>query len=107
MNLVKFNFTSLKYLRFKLSGCKDVGIRKFEFVAKTLFPYVKIIKFKKSFSFKHNSFKETFTLRDENIIIMDARTRRAKKLVIVFIIMFIMFLTDLTVRVNQRINICV
>ena len=73
------------------------------FVAKTLFPYVKIIKFKKSFSFKHNSFKETFTLRDENIIIMDARTRRAKKLVIVFV----MFLTDLTVRVNQRINICV
>ena len=76
-------------------------------MAKTLFPYVKIIKFKKSFSFKHNSFKKTFTLRDENIIIDACSNKTCKKLVIVFIIMFIMFLTDLTVRVNQRINICV
>ena len=60
-------------------GCKDVGIRKFEFVAKTLFPYVKIIKFKKSFSFKHNSFKETFTLRDENIIIDACSNTTCKK----------------------------
>jgi len=30
----------MKYLRFKLSGCKDIGIRKFEFVAKTQFLYL-------------------------------------------------------------------
>ena len=29
----------LKYQRFTLSGCRDIGIRKFEFVAKTQFLY--------------------------------------------------------------------
>ena len=31
------NSLSWKYQRFKQSGCKDIGIRKFEFVAKTQF----------------------------------------------------------------------
>ena len=34
MNSVKSNRLSLKYERFKTSGCKDLGIRKFEFVTK-------------------------------------------------------------------------
>jgi len=35
----------LKYQRFKPSGCKDIGIRRFEFVAKTQFLYLFIIYF--------------------------------------------------------------
>ena len=33
MNSVGSNNLILKYLRFILSGCRDIGIRKFEFVA--------------------------------------------------------------------------
>ena len=33
---------SLKYQRFKQSGCKDIGIRKFEFMAKTQFLYFQV-----------------------------------------------------------------
>ena len=35
VNSVILNNLSLKYQRFKPSGCKDIEIRKFEFVAKT------------------------------------------------------------------------
>ena len=34
MNYVRSNGSSLKYQRFASSGCKDIGMRKFEFVAK-------------------------------------------------------------------------
>jgi len=37
MNSVQSNILSLKYLMFTSSGCKDMGIIKFEFVAKTQF----------------------------------------------------------------------
>ena len=37
MNSVRSNNLSLKYQRFATSGCKDIRIRKFEFVAKTQF----------------------------------------------------------------------
>ena len=33
-NSVRSNYLSLKYQRFTLSGSKDIGIKKFEFVAK-------------------------------------------------------------------------
>ena len=32
------NNLNLKYQRFTPSGCKDIGIRKFEFLAQTQFP---------------------------------------------------------------------
>ena len=35
MNSVRLNNPSLKYQRFTSTGCRDIGIRKFEFVAKT------------------------------------------------------------------------
>ena len=35
--LPQTNNLSLKYQRFAPSGCKDIGIRRFEFVAKTQF----------------------------------------------------------------------
>ena len=38
MNYVRLNNPSLKYQRFTPSGCRDIGNRKFEFVAKTQFP---------------------------------------------------------------------
>jgi len=37
MNSVGLNNLSLKYQRFMTLGCKDLGIRKSEFVAKTQF----------------------------------------------------------------------
>ena len=37
MNSVRSNNLSLKYQSFTTVGCKDIGIRKFEFVAKTQF----------------------------------------------------------------------
>ena len=37
MNSVRSNSVSLKYQRPTPSGCKDIGVRKFEFVAKTQF----------------------------------------------------------------------
>ena len=37
MNLVRINSLSLKYERFSPTGCKDIGNRTFEFVAKTQF----------------------------------------------------------------------
>jgi len=37
MNLILSNNLSLKHQRFTLSGCKDIKIRKFDFVAKTQF----------------------------------------------------------------------
>ena len=39
MNSVRSNSLSLKYQGFSPSGCQDIGIRKFEFVAKTQFLY--------------------------------------------------------------------
>ena len=42
MNYVRSNNLSLKYHKFTSSGCKDIGIRKFEFVAKTQFLTVKV-----------------------------------------------------------------
>ena len=41
MNTVRLKNVSLKYQRFTLSGCKDVGITKVEFVAMTQFLYIK------------------------------------------------------------------
>ena len=40
MNSVRSNNVSLKYQRPTPSGCKDIGIIKFEFVAKTQFLYL-------------------------------------------------------------------
>ena len=37
MHSVRSYNLSLKYYRFIISGCKDIGISKFEFVAKTQF----------------------------------------------------------------------
>ena len=37
MTSVRSKNLNLKFPRFKPSGCKDIGIRKFEFVAKTKF----------------------------------------------------------------------
>jgi len=42
INSVRWNNLSLKYQRFTRSGCEDIGIRKFEFVAKTQFLFIKI-----------------------------------------------------------------
>ena len=39
MNSVRSNNLSLKYQSFTPSGCKDIGRRKFEFVAKTQILY--------------------------------------------------------------------
>ena len=39
MNSVRSNYLSLKYQSYTPSGCKDIGIRKFESVAKTQFLY--------------------------------------------------------------------
>ena len=39
MNSVRLNNLSLKYQSFTTLGCKDIGIRKFEFGAKTQFLY--------------------------------------------------------------------
>ena len=43
MNPDRSNNLSLKYQTFTPSGCKDIGIRKFEFVAKTQFLYEEFI----------------------------------------------------------------
>ena len=43
MIFVRSNHKSLKYQRFTLSGCKDIGIRKFKFVAKTQFICLQIL----------------------------------------------------------------
>ena len=37
MNSVRSNSQSLKYHRFIPPGCKDIGVRKFKFVAKNQF----------------------------------------------------------------------
>ena len=37
MNSIKSNHLSLKYRKFTPSGCKDIEIRKFEFMPKTQF----------------------------------------------------------------------
>ena len=37
MNSVRYNGLSLKYKRFITQGCKDIGFRTSEFVAKTQF----------------------------------------------------------------------
>ena len=39
MNSVRWNSLGLKYQRFRSSGCKHIGIRKFEFVAKKSIPF--------------------------------------------------------------------
>jgi len=44
MNSVRSNNLSLKYQRFTPTGRKDLGIRKFEFVAKSQFLYFKKMK---------------------------------------------------------------
>ena len=44
MNSVGSNNVSLKYQRPTPFGCKDIGIRKFEFVAKTQFLYPRNIQ---------------------------------------------------------------
>jgi len=41
MNAVRLSNLSMKYHRPTLSGCKDIGDTKFEFVAKTHFLYSK------------------------------------------------------------------
>ena len=41
MNSVRSNNPSLKYKRYTVSGSKDIGIRKFELVAKTQFVLIK------------------------------------------------------------------
>ena len=46
MNSVGSNNLWMNYQRFTLSGCKDMGIRKFKFVAKTQFLYRKQVGLK-------------------------------------------------------------
>ena len=40
INYVKSNILRLKYQKFTPSGCKDIGIIKYEFVAKSQFLYI-------------------------------------------------------------------
>ena len=42
MNAVRLSNLSMKYQRLTLSGCKDIGITKIEFVAKTQFQLILI-----------------------------------------------------------------
>ena len=42
INSVRSNSLSLKYQRFTTSGCKDIGVRKCKFVAKTQFLFSNI-----------------------------------------------------------------
>ena len=51
MNAIRSNNVSLKYQRFKSSGCKDIGFTKTEFVAKTQFLWQQI--FEKVAYFRH------------------------------------------------------
>ena len=44
MNSVRLSNVSLKYQRFTSSGCKDIGVTKTEFVAKTQFLYQLLYK---------------------------------------------------------------
>ena len=59
MNSVKSDSLSLKYYRFMPSGCKDVGIRKFDIEAKTQFLFsrklhkLQFIAIKQSIPIKH------------------------------------------------------
>ena len=59
MNSVRTKCISLKVLRFTTSGCKDIVVRKFEFVAKTQFLFV----FKHYFLF-NKKIKEKFFLKE-------------------------------------------
>ena len=51
MNSVRSDNLSLKYQSFTTLGCKDVGVRKFEFVAKTQFLRY-LLQFPKQIIFK-------------------------------------------------------
>ena len=46
INSVRSNSLSLKYHRFTPSGCKDIGIRKFEFVANSFLQKIHFLRFK-------------------------------------------------------------
>ena len=48
MKYVRLNNPSLKYQRFIPTGCKDIGIRKFEFVAKTQILLVELFVYGKT-----------------------------------------------------------
>ena len=51
MNYVGSNNLSLKYQKFTLLGCNDIGFRKFKFVAKTQFFYIYVFTFLSSDAF--------------------------------------------------------
>ena len=44
MNCLSSSDLSLKYKRFPPIGCQDISIRKFEFVTKTQFLYLKYVE---------------------------------------------------------------
>ena len=56
-NYDRSNSLSLKYQRFTPSGCKDIGIRKFEFVAKTHFILRHEVDYPVKIRVLHNRFK--------------------------------------------------
>ena len=60
MNSVRSNNLSLKYQRFTPSDWKDIGIRKFDFVAKTQFIKIEDLNSSNDFIFhsKDNLFKK-------------------------------------------------
>ena len=56
MNADRSNHLRFKYLRFTQISCKDKGIRKFEFVAKSLF-----LSYTKMYSKMKKKLKEIFS----------------------------------------------
>ena len=58
MKSVRSKYLSLKYQMFTPSGCKDIEIRKFEFVAKTQLIYKTLVLYGKRKSFGHFSPQE-------------------------------------------------
>ena len=52
MNSVGSNSPSFKYQRFTPSSCQDIGIRTFEFVAKTQFLYSLVSRINKKYTKK-------------------------------------------------------
>ena len=72
MNSVRTNNPSLKYLRFRLLGCKDIGIGKFEFVAKYQFLYS--LKIKDSLLINDRWIDKVFTIHSPRKMIKNTKS---------------------------------
>ena len=64
MNSVRSNNLSLKYQRLETSGCKDIGMRKFEFVAKTQFLRIVCYKYTISIQFIYRVTHKGWDIKD-------------------------------------------